>query len=474
MSKFKSYTRQEQYIFPYSLEDFIPEGHLSRVVDEIVDGFDTSSIERKYSDLGQKSYHPKLLLKLLFYGYCTGIRSGRKLATKCESDTAYMFLACMHRPDFRTINDFRKDNIKLFEHLFLEVLKICKRLGMVKVGELYVDGTKILANASKKRTKSKQDYEEWQSRLEEEIRGVLKEAEETDAKEDALYGKSRGDELPKGLRKKVALREKIKSVIREMADDERINLSDRDAKNIKGNGLIKPNYNCQTGVTENGIIVAGYVTNNASDSGELMDVVDEAELNAGETFNEILADSGYGTYDSYEKMETRGKTAYVADQAYSKERKQKYKNRLHGYEKSDFIYDKERDEYQCPQGKRLAYKGKDQEDNRHYRVYRGLSCNGCEIKHLCTKGKARIVKREDREEVRERAIERLKSDEGKAKYTKRAYTIEPVFGNLKHNLNYTRFHLRGLCKVNGEFALMCLASNIQKINKLIVKLNKAA
>jgi transposase len=474
MNKFKATNRQEQYLFPYRLDDFIPEDHLARIIDEIVEGFDTFVIEQGYSELGQKSYHPKVILKLLFYGYCTGVRSGRKIAVKCECDTAYMFLACMHKPDFRTINDFRKDNIKAFENYFLEVLKICKELGMVKVGELHIDGTKILANASKKRTLDKKDYEKWLLKIEGKIKGILKEAAETDVQEDALYGESRGDELPEELRKTTALKEKIKAVMQEMGEGEKVNLTDKDAKNIKGNGLIKPNYNCQAGVTEDGIIVSSYVTNNASDSGELIPTIDKAESSTGETFDEILADSGYGTYESYEEMEKRGKTAYVSDQAYSKEHKQKYKNKKDNYEKAQFIYNKDKDEYVCPQGKRLVYKGKSNEDDRRYKVYKGVECNNCKVKDLCTKAKNRMIKKEEREEIRERAIERLKSEEGKAKYTKRGYTIEPIFGNLKHNLKYTRFHLRGLEKVDGEFKLMCLASNIQKLYKFRIKLNKAA
>ena len=413
-------------------------------------------------------------MKLLFYGYTNGIRSGRKISAKCESDTAYMFLSCLHKPDFRTINDFRKDNIESFEHLFLELLKICRSLGIIQVGELHVDGTKMLADASKKKSLSKKDYEKWISKIEEEIRDILEEAEKTDDEEDKLYGETRGDELPKDLNKRVKLREKIRGVMQDMKQEEKINLTDNDAKNIKGSGLIKPNYNCQAGVTEDGIIVAGYVTNNASDSGELISVIDQAESNAETTFNEILADIGYGTFESYQQMEERGKTAYVPDQAYAKATKNKCKDKLNGYDKTNFVYDKLKDEYRCPQGNILVYKGKASEQKRHYRIYEGTACSHCKVKDLCTKAKNRRIKREEREDIRERAIDRLNTEEGKAKYTKRGYTIEPVFGNLKHNLGYRRFHLRGLEKVNGEFKLMCLASNIKKLHKFRIKLNKAA
>ena len=119
---------------PPSVDEFIPSGHLARVISEIADQINTTSIEAKYSAMGQKSYHPSTLLKLWIYGYSTGTLSGRKMAIMCETDTAYMYLASMYRPDFRTINDFRKDNSDFFEDCFKQVLQICRELGMGKVG----------------------------------------------------------------------------------------------------------------------------------------------------------------------------------------------------------------------------------------------------------------------------------------------------------------------------------------------------
>ena len=130
MQKFKPVNNQQYFLLPPSVEDFIKEDHLARLVAEVVDNLNTASIEKQYSLLGQKSYHPKLLLKLLFYGYAIGIRSGRKIAAACESDVAFMYLACMYKPDFRTINDFRKNNVKVVEQLFVEVVKLCGTMNM--------------------------------------------------------------------------------------------------------------------------------------------------------------------------------------------------------------------------------------------------------------------------------------------------------------------------------------------------------
>ena len=115
MAKFKPYRKDQLHLLPACLEDYVPEGHLARLIYEVVEGLDTSAIEDRYSELGQNTYHPKILLKLLFYGYATGVRSGRKIAVRCETDTGYMYLAEMYRPDFRTINDFRKNHLSLIE-----------------------------------------------------------------------------------------------------------------------------------------------------------------------------------------------------------------------------------------------------------------------------------------------------------------------------------------------------------------------
>ena len=130
MEKFKPVNNDQLYLLPPSVEDFIPTGHLARVINEVVETIDVTEIEAKYSYLGQKSYHPHLLLKLLFYGYSIGIRSGRKIAAACESDTAFMYLSSMYKPDFRTINDFRKDNTDFIQKAFVHVVQLCKGLGM--------------------------------------------------------------------------------------------------------------------------------------------------------------------------------------------------------------------------------------------------------------------------------------------------------------------------------------------------------
>ena len=157
------------------VETVIPEDHLCRFVKQVVLFLDTESIEAKYFFLGQNSGHPKLMLCLLFYGYAIGIRSSRKLAERCMGDHFFIYLMQHYTPDYRTISDFRKDNLKEIERYFAEIVRIFKNLGFSKVGKTYIDGTRIKANASAKRTKDQAGFEKWLIFIEEEITQLLKE-----------------------------------------------------------------------------------------------------------------------------------------------------------------------------------------------------------------------------------------------------------------------------------------------------------
>jgi transposase len=463
MDKFKPDTKSQLMLLPPSVEDFVPSGHLARLINEIVDTFDTQSIEDRYSSLGQKSYHPKTLLKLLIYGYSSGVVSGRKIAVKCESDTAYMYLASMYRPDFRTINDFRKDNIDYFTDCFRNVIKICKQLEMVKMGVIAVDGTKIRANASVRRTKDKNGYQSWLENIDSQIQDIISQAERVNAEEDKEHGELRGDELPEQLRDKQTLKAKIQQALNQIKDDEKRNLTDGDALLIKSHGEIKPNYNCQSGVTEDGIIVSAYVTNAASDKEQLLPLIQQAEQNTGENIINILADSGYSSYENYELLELQNKIAYIPDQEYALQSK-----RIQDpFDRSNFTYNAEEDKYICPQGKDLTFSwtGVHKKNKQKTKVYISKSCSGCPVKEQCTTGKNRHIYQELRESLRTKARYLLDSQEGKKLYKKRMQTIEPVWGNLKHNKKFKMFSLRGIKKVNGEFLIHCICHNINKIYK---------
>jgi transposase len=465
MLKFKPINDEQLFLLPPSVQDFIPSNHLSRIISEVVDSIDTSVIEEKYSHLGQKSYSPKLLLKLMFYGYSIGIRSGRKIAMACESDTAFMFLANMYRPDFRTINDFRKDNIAFVQTSFVHIVRLCKELGMCKLGSLTIDGTKLKANANSDHSKTKNQYSNWLQSIHTDIESLLKEAERIDQHEDKLYGKKRGDEIPVELANKQKLRSKIQEALKKFKttnEKERVNLNDTDAKFIKGAGRIDTNYNCQAAISEDGIIVSAYSNNNASDRTETIRVVESAEANTKENVTDILADRGYASYDNYEYLENKGKNCFIPDQQLNTE-SDKEQNPYH---RNHFKYVAENNQFICPENKIVKYshQSRQKKTKQEVSVYQCYDCPACDKQNLCTKGMYRQINIERREHLRTKIRERLKSVEGKIKYVLRM-RIESIFGNLKHNLNYKHLYLKGIKKTTAEWQLICIGHNLKKIHQ---------
>lgn len=292
-------------LLPPSIDNFVSEDHFARVVDTIVEELDTKKIEQKYSEVGRKGYHPKDLIKVLFYGYSKGERSSRKLDEKCQSDLAYMYLTVMLKPDFRTISDFRKNNIQELKRYFKDIVLICFQLGMTKLGTISIDGAKIKANASVKKTKNKEQIEEEEKVLAEEIEKILKEAEEIDKKEDKEHGKNRGDEIPEELKNKELLKKRLQEAKKSLEEEggKKINLTDKDAKFMKErHGVIRTNYNCQIAVTDEQIIVAQDVVTEENDMKQLKPMVEQTSSNLSSPVEKVRADANYGTYDNIEYL----------------------------------------------------------------------------------------------------------------------------------------------------------------------------
>lgn len=200
-------------------------------------------------------------------------------------------------------------------------------------------------------------------------------------------------------------------------------------------------------------------------------MIEEAEENTNEEIKEVIADSGYSSYENYEYLKKEDKTAYIPDEYFHKKEEVK-ENKYH---KDNFIYDKEKDIYICPEGKELhLYKTRDDKKRKKkQKIYRGIECITCKEKNNCTEAKVREIHREQREEIRDEVRERLETDEGKKIYKMRLHKIEPIFGHIKYNLKYLMFHLRGLKKVNGEFKIMCIVFNILKIYQYKMRLRYA-
>ena len=484
MEKFKSLRQKVKPMIELSVESRlaeidkrIPDAHLVRFIQAAVFKIDTSQIEAKYSFMGQKPYHPKLMLSILFYGYATGLRSSRKLEDKCIRDDYYKLLMQYYTPDHRTISDFRKDNLEQINNYFVDVLTMFSLLGYKNVGKIYIDGSKLKANATACRTKNKKGYKKWLSRIKEEVAEILKEAAKIDKEEDEtskLASEQEQEKLEKKLANRKYLEKRINEALEVMEKEKlkKINLTDYDANNMKKGGSkdIRPGYNCQAAVTEDGIITAAEAVTEANDRNQLEPMIEKNESNTGDALEEVTADSGYGSYENYEYLEDKGINGFVPDQYFQKYKSGEYEKEENRYHYTNFKYDELDDSYICPEGEKLVYwktrtkKSKTRQWN--HKVYRGVSCSTCSKRSLCTKSERRELLIDMRDPLLQVMRKKLLSEEGKLKYLMRQYLIEPVFGHLKYNVGYTHFLLRGLEKINGEFKLMCIGWNLKKMLKL--------
>lgn len=427
----------QEFLFPKKLSEYLPDSHLAKAIDEIVEKLDLSKIKEKYSHLGQHAYDPKMMVSLLFYGYSIGVRSSRKISTGCEERFDFAFLSNRLNPSHDRISDFRKDNIEELKDIFKIIVLIGANLGLVKLGNIKVsiDGAKIKANASSKLTKNEAGLIKLLIDTEKEIKCILEEAEKIDDEEDKKYGKkNRGDELPKNLRSKLSrkaaiekayeklliqkeeMRKNIKEQFgREPAkpeekkiDKTKINVTDNDANFMKErNGVIRPNYNSQISVDEKEqFIVANDVTMECTDVYQLVPMLEKTKENIKENPKSAKADNGYFPQLELAKKSFRKVDLYIDD-----------KNR------------------------------------------RKENINMQEIKKKYSK-------------IKYANLKKLLTKKGESEYKKRMHTVEPPFGNIKHNLGYRYFLLRELEKVQGEFNLMCIGHNINKIYHFMQKKNK--
>jgi transposase len=316
---FKEYNQDQLFLFPVSLHDFLPKGHLARVINEVVNGLNLREIYDRYSDLGCTAYHPQMMVKVLFYGYAMGERSSREIGNRLRSDVAYMYLSALQQPDFRTVNRFRKDNIDLLKGLFVQVVRFCLEMGMISVGTIAIDGTKLRANASYRRTKKVGDLDREMKGIEEEIQRILEESAGVDEREDELWGEDRSPyEVPTELEDKERLRERLKKAREKVLAEglKEINLTDEEATTMLHTGYrAEPSYNGQIAVEEtHGVIVAATLSNNPADDEALEELVEQTKENTGDKPSEVLGDSGFSSYENLEYLEGEEIEGYIPDQ----------------------------------------------------------------------------------------------------------------------------------------------------------------
>ena len=438
--------RSQMMLMPPSLEEWLEEGHLARFVVDAVEAMDLGVLYKNYREdgIGNTAYDPAMMTGVLLYGYCMGIRSSRRMEQLLEQDVAFRYLAANQRPDHATLARFRQENEKELEGLFIEVLRLCGKAGLVKVGVVAVDGTKIKANAALEANRKMEG-------IEAEVKRMLREAAEVDEVEDRKYGKDkRGDELPEGLRRskdrKSRLRE-CKEMLEEEAKEAReaqeariaqrekeeeesgekkrgrkplnpeevvdkeakANITDPESRIMKTRKGYVQGYNAQAVVTKEQIIVAAQVTQEENDVNQLrpmMEAMGETLKTVGvkEKVEVKLADAGYGMSEESLKWAMRQKTMFlIATQKDWKQRKAARQKPL-------------------PRGP----------------LPKGLT-------------------------VKERMERRLLTSRGRRLYKMRSWMVEPVFGQVKEGQGFQRFSRRGKQAAQSEWKFQAASHNLLKL-----------
>lgn len=435
-SNYRAYQPEQSYLLPPSPSDWLPEKHLAFFISEVVDEMDLSAFYRgqQESDArGNQPFHPAMMLKILIYAYATGTFSSRRIAQKIEEDVAFRVLAAGNFPQHRTISDFRQEHLQKFIELFKQVVLIAKNSGLIKLGRVAIDGTKIKANASRHKAMSYDRMKQEEKKLEIEIAELLKRAERTDREEDREYGsENRGDEVPEELQRRESrlkkIREAKKRLEERQAEEDRAkgryegdggrpdgkkgqpfksefgqpqeraqdNFTDPESRIMKmGNGF-EQSYNAQACVDdEHQMIVAAGVTNCAADNSQLIPMVEATENNVDEMPQQVLADAGYRSEANFQQLEQKSIDGIVS---------------------------------------------------------------------VGREGKADTAPISESNVATRRMKEKLKTEAGAAAYRRRKTIVEPVFGWIKQALGFRQFSFRGLKKTNAEWHLVCLAMNLRRMN----------
>lgn len=473
MGKFKPYTMEQGELIPTFLSEWVPDNHLARLISDIVDQLDLSKITERYSKRGEEAYHPGMLLKVWFYGYATGVFTSRKIRQAIEENIPFRWLCGGNRPDFRTISDFRKNNVEIMPDLFRQVITIAMDLGYVSLGHVSIDGSKIKADASKHKAMSRERMKKEIERLENEIREALEKAGQDDEQESqmALFPELINQEVVDRQARLNKIKESLQQLEERKPETEsktpqkdQINFTDPESRimDTKTQGIIQ-GYNPQIGVdAEHHIIVGVQMSNSSSDQKQFESVLESIQTNTGKMPEKASADAGYFSAENIQAAEKAKVDAYIAA---SKEGKEKGNN----YDKTNFAYQAETDTYRCPAGMILILKQTQNIENPDKPtkwVYEGQDCQGCPFQKECVKAKSgkRTITRTEGDPIREEMRTKVQSDEGKAIYKQRKSIVEPAWGEIKEVQGFRQFNLRGQAKVEGEFVLLALSYNLRKIH----------
>lgn len=455
MDKFKEYNQAQGLFRTIIPEELLEEKHPARIVSIVVEHLDLEALYEEYSEEGCPGYHPKMLLKVLFYSYMTGMMSCRGMWNNLKYRADYIYLSGDQIPDFRTINRFRLRVKNQLPKLFTQIVMLCVELGLVDFNYLAIDGQKIQANANFRKSKNKERYTKAVNKVKTGIEKLI----DKEPSED--YTEAQKQKALTSLKKQEKKLLEFEQIIKDLEETESINLTDGDAKIMSHkDGKKLPSYNHQSAADKKcGITVAVRTTTDAFDHGShLLPLVDQAAENAGNSFKNVMADRGFCDYDLLTRIEDREEDFYLPDRDYKKQYKKK---KL--FNQNDFTRNKD-GQWVCPAGKVMKSKGTyTWKDGVVVNLFIGTGCELCDLKPKCTKGKVRQIGIDTRYPYRLKMREKLETDRGRAIYSKRQGIIEPTHGHDQKNLGWRQQHLRGLEKASLEFMLIRIGSNLGKM-----------
>jgi transposase len=499
---FKEVSGTQPTLFPQNILDRIPSNHPVRLVSEVVDNLDISCILSLYKGGGASSYHPRMMIKVLFYSYLSNVYACRKIERALQENIHFMWISGCSTPDFRTINLFRGQRLQGEIHrLFAEVVRLLQEMNYVSLDVQYIDGTKIEAAANKYTFVWRGSVEKNKVKLEEKIKSVIQDIESQAKEDDSAISK---DELPQAIDSRLIkeklsqlnarLKEPDKKTKKKLAELQqeylpRLEKYENQLETLEGrnsysktdpdatfmrmkedhmkNGQLKPAYNPQIS-TEDQFITHYSIHQTPGDTTTLIDHLERFEQLHGRQSQTVVADAGYGSEENYEFLEQNGIEAFVKYNYFHMEQKRSTKNNV--FLPQNLYYNKEQDYFVCPMGQHLTKKGDGTRTSDNGYVssvsyYQAVNCNGCPLRGQCHKAKGnRTLEVNFRlKELKQKAKERLMSETGLYHRSRRPVEPEAVFGQLKSNNKFNRFTLRGLGKVDVEFGLMAIGHNLRKL-----------
>jgi transposase len=505
---FKQYQPTQSLLLPPSLEELIPRQHLVRVVNTVVDRMDISAIINKYAGGGTSAYHPRMLLKVLLYGYCMKIYTGRRLAKALREDVNFMWLAAYNKPDFRTINLFRSGLLKdTIEDVFRNMLVFLMEQGYIKFEHYFCDGSTFSANANKYKMVWKKNAQRYRQATEQKCKKLFREIEVLNEAEDSAYGSKdleetgafadaaiegqieeqvkhldkiiRGTEKKKTRRKATSLKKKLEHHRNAISKYERqqqvsnqrsgYSKTDEDATAMKmKNDEILPAYNVLIG-TEDQFITNYSIHQKTNDGACFKEHMEQLEAHTNNLPQNIIADSIFGTEENSELLEDKGIDNYMKFPLYHKEQTRNYKS--NPFNKDNFIYDQQTDAYTCPNNKKLSFSHIRKDKNRngyvsYGRLYKCEDCGGCPFADKCKKttdNDRTVLVNEKLERYKALIRKNLRTEKGDKLKRRRGQEVESCFGDLKMNQGFRRFGLRGKEKVKTEAGILMISHNIRKI-----------